>query len=156
MTRVLRLGVNARVELFNGTGDLLQGCIQSIDRNGSDIVALEESRVLCPEGIRWHIFAAFGTLKGGRADWLIEKCTELGASSITPLLTERSTTISDSRVDRSAATQDDSQPSHEASQFSSICFPVKTLISSSCRIYSSCECIALSKCSRQWLSYSWT
>ncbi|WZZ64090.1 hypothetical protein YC2023_075460 [Brassica napus] len=41
-----------------------------------------------------------GTLKGGRADWLIEKCTELGASSVTPLLTERSSIISDNRVDR--------------------------------------------------------
>ncbi|XP_020871502.1 uncharacterized protein LOC9301446 [Arabidopsis lyrata subsp. lyrata] len=40
------------------------------------------------------------TLKGGRADWLIEKCTELGASSVTPLLTERSSIISENRVDR--------------------------------------------------------
>ncbi|KAL0356939.1 UNVERIFIED_CONTAM: hypothetical protein Scaly_1379600 [Sesamum calycinum] len=41
-----------------------------------------------------------GTLKGGRADWLVEKCTELGASSVTPLLTERSQSISENRVDR--------------------------------------------------------
>ncbi|KAK8933231.1 hypothetical protein KSP39_PZI015185 [Platanthera zijinensis] len=100
MTKVLRLGLSDRVELFNGTGGLLQGCIQSIDRNGSDIIALEEPSFLCPEGIQWHIFAAFSTLKGGRADWLIEKCTELGASSVTPLLTERSPTITDNRMDR--------------------------------------------------------
>lgn len=30
------------------------------------------------------------TLKGGRTDWLIEKCTELGAHSVLPLITERS------------------------------------------------------------------
>ena len=41
-----------------------------------------------------------GSLKGGRADWLVEKCTELGASSVTPLLTEQSPSISENRVDR--------------------------------------------------------
>ncbi|XP_020591552.1 uncharacterized protein LOC110032309 [Phalaenopsis equestris] len=100
MTKVLRLGLNARVELFNGTGGLVEACIKSIDKNALDIVALQEPKVLCPEGIQWHVFASFGTLKGGRADWLIEKCTELGASSITPLLAERSPTITDNRVDR--------------------------------------------------------
>ena len=41
-----------------------------------------------------------GSLKGGRADWLVEKCIELGASSVTPLLTEHSPSISENRVDR--------------------------------------------------------
>ncbi|KAL0921884.1 hypothetical protein M5K25_008999 [Dendrobium thyrsiflorum] len=100
MTKVLRLGLNARVELFNGTGGIVEGCIQSIDRNASVVVALEEPKVLSPNGIQWHIFTAFGSLKGGRADWLIEKCTELGANSITPLLSERSPSITDNRVDR--------------------------------------------------------
>ena len=30
------------------------------------------------------------TLKGGRTDWLVEKCTELGARSFQPLITIRS------------------------------------------------------------------
>jgi len=34
--------------------------------------------------------AACGSLKGGRADWLVEKCTELGAWSLCPILTARS------------------------------------------------------------------
>ena len=41
-----------------------------------------------------------GSLKGGRADWLVEKCTELGTNSVTPLLTEHSPSISENRVDR--------------------------------------------------------
>ncbi|XP_020083464.1 uncharacterized protein LOC109706860 isoform X1 [Ananas comosus] len=100
MTRVLRLGVDDRVELFNGTGGLVEGSIQRIDKTGSEIVALEDTKTITPQGVQWHVFAAFGTLKGGRADWLIEKCTELGASSVTPLLTERSHTIGGNRVDR--------------------------------------------------------
>ena len=37
--------------------------------------------------------AACGSLKGGRADWLVEKCVELGAAAFVPLLTERSPVI---------------------------------------------------------------
>ncbi|KAL8172271.1 hypothetical protein V2J09_024075 [Rumex salicifolius] len=100
MAKVLRLNINDRVELFNGKGSLVKGCIQRIDRTGLEIMALEEPRVVDPHHIQWHVYAAFGTLKGGRADWLVEKCTELGASSITPLLTERSPSISENRVER--------------------------------------------------------
>lgn len=100
MTRVLRLGINDRVELFDGAGGLVEGSIQKVDKNGSDVELLENARLIAPQGIQWHVFAAFGTLKGGRADWLIEKCTELGASSVTPLLTERCHTIAENRVDR--------------------------------------------------------
>ncbi|KAE8008166.1 hypothetical protein FH972_004706 [Carpinus fangiana] len=100
MTKVLRLSTNDRVELFNGKGGLIQGCLQSVDRTGIDFVALEDPKLVPPQTTCWHVFAAFGTLKGGRADWLVEKCTELGACSVTPLLTERSPSISENRRDR--------------------------------------------------------
>ncbi|KAG5222155.1 ribosomal RNA small methyltransferase [Salix suchowensis] len=100
MTKVLRLSTNARVELFNGKGSLVEGCIERIDRTGLDFVALEDPTLVPPLSTQWHVFAAFGTLKGDRADWLVEKCTELGAHSVTPLLTERSPSISENRVDR--------------------------------------------------------
>ncbi|XP_052623465.1 uncharacterized protein LOC111892996 isoform X2 [Lactuca sativa] len=100
MTKVLRLNTDDRIELFNGKGGLVKGCIESIDRTGADVVALENPKLVSTNTTQWHVFAAFGTLKGGRSDWLIEKCTELGASSVTPLLTERSPSISDNRVDR--------------------------------------------------------
>ncbi|GAB4853407.1 hypothetical protein Ancab_017585 [Ancistrocladus abbreviatus] len=100
MTKVLRLGVNDRVELFNGKGGLVEGCIQRIDRMGVEFVALGNPRLFHPFGTQWHVYAAFGTLKGGRSDWLVEKCTELGACSITPLLTERSPSMSVNRVER--------------------------------------------------------
>ncbi|KAM0926557.1 hypothetical protein ACQ4PT_003590 [Festuca glaucescens] len=95
-----RYSSRSLVELFDGAGGLVEGSIQKVDKNGSDVELLENARVIAPQGIQWHVFAAFGTLKGGRADWLIEKCTELGASSVTPLLTERCHTIAENRVDR--------------------------------------------------------
>ncbi|XP_077233877.1 methyltransferase isoform X2 [Tasmannia lanceolata] len=81
-------------------GGVIEGCIQRIDRSGLDFMALEDPKVIVPRSTQWHVFAAFGSLKGGRADWLIEKCTELGASSVTPLLTNRSSSITENRVDR--------------------------------------------------------
>ncbi|XP_057977130.1 uncharacterized protein LOC131164156 [Malania oleifera] len=100
MTKVLRLNTNDRVELFNGKGGLVEGCIQRIDRTGLDVMALDDPKFVLPQSTQWHVYASFGTLKGGRADWLVEKCTELGANSVTPLLTERSPSIPENRVDR--------------------------------------------------------
>ncbi|XP_042010256.1 ribosomal RNA small subunit methyltransferase E-like [Salvia splendens] len=100
MNKVLRLGIDDRVELFNGKGGLVEGRIESIDRSGVDFEAVENPKLVSPPTTQWHVFAAFSTLKGGRADWLVEKCTELGASSVTPLLTVRSQSISENRADR--------------------------------------------------------
>ncbi|KAK1385874.1 16S rRNA (uracil(1498)-N(3))-methyltransferase [Heracleum sosnowskyi] len=100
MTKVLRLNTNDRIELFDGKGGIIKGFIKSVDRGGLDFVALEDPKVVSPPTGEWHVFAAFGTLKGGRADWLVEKCTELGAKSLTPLLTERSNSFSENRFNR--------------------------------------------------------
>lgn len=100
MTKVLRLKTDDRVELFNGNGGLVEGSIKGIHLNRLDILAMDDPKSVLPQSTQWHVFAACGTLKGGRADWLVEKCTELGASSVTPLLTERCPTISDNRVQR--------------------------------------------------------
>ncbi|MED6197492.1 hypothetical protein PIB30_056960 [Stylosanthes scabra] len=75
MTKVLRLSADDRVELFNGKGGLVEGCIQNIDRTGLDFVALNDPKLIHPQNTQLHVFAGFGTLKGGRADWLVEKCT---------------------------------------------------------------------------------
>ncbi|XP_047338836.1 ribosomal RNA small subunit methyltransferase E isoform X2 [Impatiens glandulifera] len=87
-------------ELVNGKGCLVEGVIQSVDHKGLYILSDKDPEEVLPHYTQWRVFAAFGTLKGGRADWLVEKCTELGASSVTPLLTERSPSISANRVDR--------------------------------------------------------
>ncbi|CAN6450086.1 unnamed protein product [Victoria cruziana] len=100
MTRVLRLNVDDRLELFNGAGEVIKGSVVKIDKTGLDVMALDDPEVHVPKGTQWHVYSAFGSLKGSRADWLIEKCTELGASSVTPLLTARSPSITENRVDR--------------------------------------------------------
>ncbi|KAH9655552.1 16S rRNA (uracil(1498)-N(3))-methyltransferase [Citrus sinensis] len=81
-----------------------------IPRFFSQVLPSSKAILLSPllHSISIHIYmplaiglvALLRTLKGGRADWLVEKCTELGAQSVTPLLTEHSPSISENRVDR--------------------------------------------------------
>ena len=56
-------------------------------------VTLEQARILPWAGARWTVAAACGSLKGGRADWLVEKASELGAFALLPLLCERSPAV---------------------------------------------------------------
>ena len=42
------------------------------------------------QGPKWEIVAACYSLKGGRADFLMEKAAELGAYAVRPILTVRS------------------------------------------------------------------
>lgn len=100
MTRVLRLRVKDRVELFDGRGGIVNGQLSSVSRTAAEVVTLENLHTLSPLGPNWHVAAAFCSLKGGRGEWLVEKCTELGARTLTPLLTQRSSSVSGGRTDR--------------------------------------------------------
>jgi hypothetical protein len=48
------------------------------------------------KGWQWQVAVACGSLKGGRADWLVEKSVELNAADFIPLLTHRSPVIGSS------------------------------------------------------------
>lgn len=49
-----------RVELFDGAGGLAEGFIHKVDKGGSDVELLEDARIIAPQGIQWHVYAAFG------------------------------------------------------------------------------------------------
>ena len=40
-------------------GGLVEGSIQKVDKNGSDVELLENTKVIAPQGIKWHVFASF-------------------------------------------------------------------------------------------------
>ncbi|KAK3287019.1 hypothetical protein CYMTET_5457 [Cymbomonas tetramitiformis] len=98
--RSLRLKEGDLIELCDGAGKFVKVRLVRIQRRDVLAEAVEELREEQWHGPRWQVVAACGTLKGGRADWLVEKCTELGAVSFIPLLTERSPTIGDGRGER--------------------------------------------------------
>jgi 16S rRNA (uracil1498-N3)-methyltransferase len=86
--RVLRLAVGDGVTLFDGTGGEWQACIHAVDRHAV-VVDLQAHRAIDREAAR-SVHIALGVPTNDRMDTLVEKATELGVTSIQPLMTERS------------------------------------------------------------------
>ena len=89
--KALRLRVGSRLEVVDGRGNLVRCEIVETRRRGSLVVrAIEDVEHVEWNGLAVDAVVACSTLKGGRADYMIEKLTELGARSFTPLLCARS------------------------------------------------------------------
>ena len=86
--QVLRMQPGDVITLFNGEGGEFEATITRMGRSDVDVEvgphhALERE-ALCAV----HLLA--GITANERMDWLVEKATELGAASITPITAERS------------------------------------------------------------------
>ena len=87
--RVLRVRVGQEIELFDGAGYLALGMVQRVERGGVVLRVAEGTR-LPRRGLRLVVGVA--PPKGPRAEWLVEKLTEVGVDTIVWLLTRRSVT----------------------------------------------------------------
>ena len=85
--RVLRLKIGAEVVLFDGRGHEVTGRLCSIAGGGFEVEVARRHRV-DPKGSPALVIAA-ATPKGSRADWLVEKCAELGVRELWLLRSER-------------------------------------------------------------------
>jgi 16S rRNA (uracil1498-N3)-methyltransferase len=85
---VLRLRAGAAVELFDGRGQCAEGRIADVSRRKVTVQIERTWTEPHPPGPRVHL--AFAVPKGSRADWLVEKATELGVASLRPTIFERS------------------------------------------------------------------
>ena len=81
--KVLRGRSGDEVEVVDGTGRLFAAGL----REGGEAVVLEE--LAAPEVAHTEVSLYQAVPKGGRMDLVVEKATEVGATSIVPLLTER-------------------------------------------------------------------
>ena len=86
--RVLRLRAGDALTVFNGRGGEFGGAIEEF-RKDSVLVGLNEARAMERES-PLALTLAQGVSRGERMDWILQKSTELGASRIVPVLTERS------------------------------------------------------------------
>lgn len=88
VTRVLRLRAGAAVTLFNGSGSEFSGRIETV--HGSQVtVQVGEERTIRRES-PLPLTLAQGVSRGERMDLVVQKATELGATHLVPVLTERS------------------------------------------------------------------
>ncbi len=83
---VMRRGIGERVLLFNGAdGEWLAELVE-LARDHAIFVARERLR---QQEVEPDLWLAFGLLKRDATDLVVQKATELGASVIIPVLTER-------------------------------------------------------------------
>ena len=80
---VLRLSTGDEVCVFDGTGREATGHIETVGRDWLTVRITARKQVVEPDGPRLTIVAA--APKGDRADWMIEKCAELGVEELIPL-----------------------------------------------------------------------
>ncbi|MGK0499395.1 MAG: 16S rRNA (uracil1498-N3)-methyltransferase [Oceanicoccus sp.] len=87
LSKVLRLQEKAALILFNGQGGQFEATINSISKKQLtvDIGAYQRCDAESPLAIHLGIAVS----KGDRMDMIMQKATELGVSSITPLSSER-------------------------------------------------------------------
>ena len=86
--QVLRLQPGDAVTLFDGTGGEWSAAIARMGRSTVE-VAVQTHHAIEREAAR-AVHLAVGLMAAERMDWLVEKATELGAASLTPVLTARS------------------------------------------------------------------
>ena len=87
LARVLRVKAGDRLCVFNGDGNNYQGAIVSASKNQVSVLidSMEQADTESP----LNTCLALGVSKGDRFEWAIKKATELGVSSIVPLLSQR-------------------------------------------------------------------
>ncbi len=85
--QVLRLQPGIQIELFDGAG---KACIARIDHMGKQRVDVTVVEIQPPDTSPVRVrHLVVGMPANERMDWLVEKATELGATRITPVMTQR-------------------------------------------------------------------
>lgn len=87
LLHVLRLKLGRPVILFNGMGGEYRGKVETLEKNRSFIYIETYTNIERESPL--NIELAIGISRGDRMDWVLQKATELGVKTITPLITER-------------------------------------------------------------------
>ncbi|HXS99207.1 MAG TPA: RsmE family RNA methyltransferase [Elusimicrobiota bacterium] len=93
VTKVLRYGKGQSLALFDGKGGRFEGIIEDVAADGTvsgkltATLKADDARA----AVRLHLY--LGLLKASHWDYALEKAVELGAASITPLLTPRTVVL---------------------------------------------------------------
>lgn len=82
---VMRLGVGARVALFNGRDGEWTAEVARAAKRGGDLACIEQAAPQLNPPDLWLLFAP---IKKTRTDFIVEKAAELGAARIIPVQTD--------------------------------------------------------------------
>lgn len=86
--QVLRLQPNDEITLFNGQGGEFKAVVTHMGRSDVSVRVGEQSHIERELNMGVHLWS--GITANERMDWLLEKATELGATTLLPITAERS------------------------------------------------------------------
>ena len=87
LARVLRVKVGTQVSVFNGDGHDYSGHVDAVSKQRVTVNITSVKRLHTESTL--HTCLALAVSKGDRFDWAIKKATELGVTSIVPILSQR-------------------------------------------------------------------
>lgn len=100
--RVLRHAAGDAVQLFDGSGQEFLGELTEVSKKAVRVELREQFAGQAESSLQVHL--GQGLSRGERMDWAIQKATELGASEITPIVSERcEVRLKDERADKRLA-----------------------------------------------------
>jgi 16S rRNA (uracil1498-N3)-methyltransferase len=100
--RVLRHAAGDAVQLFDGSGQEYLGELVEVGKKSVRVELREAFAGLAESPLSIHL--GQGLSRGERMDWAIQKATELGASAISPIVSERcEVRLKDERADKRMA-----------------------------------------------------
>lgn len=85
LAHVKRIGIGQRVILNNGKGLVAEAIIKELTKKSALLEIVSKQQSIYPET---NFAIAFALLKNKHDELLIEKCTELGAKTFIPLMTD--------------------------------------------------------------------
>ncbi len=88
LAKVLRLQIGHPLTLFNGSGGEYAATIEEVNKKHLSVTIGEFNSENLQSSLSCDITVALS--KGDKMDLIVQKCTELGAHSISPIITERS------------------------------------------------------------------
>jgi 16S rRNA (uracil1498-N3)-methyltransferase len=86
VARVLRLVAGDPLVLFDGNGGEFPANITAVDKKRVQVLTGAHRPTECESPLSIHLGIALS--RGERMDWIVQKSTELGVASLTPLTTE--------------------------------------------------------------------
>jgi 16S rRNA (uracil1498-N3)-methyltransferase len=95
---VLRLADGTGIEVFDDAGAVGRGVL--IVSGDGVFVRVEEDGVVRSPGVAVSLVVAAAVPKGDRADWMVEKLSELGVAEFVPLAAARSVVLPEGRGKR--------------------------------------------------------
>jgi 16S rRNA (uracil1498-N3)-methyltransferase len=88
LLHVMRASVGDEVTLFDGSGAEFKATVQTLRRADAELRIIERREV--DRELPFDLVVGVALPKGDRQKWLVEKLTELGVTTLVPLVTERS------------------------------------------------------------------